>query len=117
MIPVAIAMIGTGARRPTVAFLGWFGPRGLASIVFAVLVLEEGGLPHEDLILTTIYLAIGLSVLAHGLTAAPLANRYAAWYESHPRDALPSLESAEVPDVRWRFGVGHSRVPDVNGPG
>jgi NhaP-type Na+/H+ or K+/H+ antiporter len=42
MIPVAIAMIGTGASRPTVAFLGWFGPRGLASIVFAVLVLEEG---------------------------------------------------------------------------
>ena len=37
------------------AFLGWFGPRGLASIVFAVLVLEEGGLPHDDLILTTTY--------------------------------------------------------------
>jgi sodium/hydrogen antiporter len=45
LIPVATAMIGTGARRPTLAFLGWFGPRGLASIVFAVLVLEEGGLP------------------------------------------------------------------------
>ena len=49
LIPVAISMIGTGARRPTLAFLGWFGPRGLASIVFAVLVLEEGGLPHDDL--------------------------------------------------------------------
>ena len=51
LIPVAISMIGTGLRRPTLAFLGWFGPRGLASIVFAVLVLEEGGLPHDDLIL------------------------------------------------------------------
>jgi sodium/hydrogen antiporter len=110
LIPVAISMIGTGARRPTLAFLGWFGPRGLASIVFAVLVLEEGGLPHDDLILVTTYVAIGLSVLAHGLTAAPLANRYASWYESHPREALPGLESSEVRDVRWRFGVGHSRV-------
>ena len=110
MLPVAAAMIGTGARRPTVGFLGWFGPRGLASIVFAILVIEEGGLPHDDLILVTIYVAIGLSVLAHGLTAAPLANRYAAWFESHPRDALPSLEGSEVKEVRWRFGVGHSRV-------
>ena len=117
LIPVAIAMIGTGARRPTLAFLGWFGPRGLASIVFAVLVLEEGGLPHDDLILTTTYVTIGLSVLAHGLTAAPLANRYATWYESHPRDALPGFESSDVRDVRWRFGVGHSRVPDLPGRG
>jgi NhaP-type Na+/H+ or K+/H+ antiporter len=106
LIPVAISMIGTGARKPSVAFLGWFGPRGLASIVFAILVLEEGGLPHDGLILTTTYLTIGLSVLAHGLTAAPLANRYAAWYESHPRDALPDLEGSEVQDVRWRLGVG-----------
>ena len=87
MIPVAIAMIGTGARRPTVAFLGWFGPRGLASIVFAILVLEEGGLPHDGLMLTTIYVTIGLSVLAHGLTAAPLANRYASWHESREAGA------------------------------
>src|SRR4051794_21726802 len=110
MIPVVIAMIGTGARRPTLAFLGWFGPRGLASIVFAVLMIEEGGLPHDGLILETIYVTIGLSVLAHGLTAAPLANRYATWYESHPRDAL-RLEGSEVRDVRWRSGMGHSRIP------
>jgi sodium/hydrogen antiporter len=115
ILPVSIAMIGTGARRPTLAFLGWFGPRGLASIVFAVLVLEEGGLPHDDLILVTTYISIGLSVLAHGLTAAPLADRYASWFESHPRDALPSLEGAEVPDVRWRFGVDHPRVNDRPG--
>jgi NhaP-type Na+/H+ or K+/H+ antiporter len=109
MIPVGISMIGTGARRPTLAFLGWFGPRGLASIVFAILVLEEGGLPHDDLILDAIYVTIGLSVLAHGLTASPLANRYATWYESHPPDALPRVESAEVQGVRWRFGLGDSR--------
>ena len=107
MIPVAIAMIGTGARRPTVAFLGWFGPRGLASIVFAILVLEEGGLPHDGLMLTTIYATIGLSVLAHGLTAAPLANRYASWHES--REVAPTFEGSEVQDVRWRRGSAHPR--------
>jgi sodium/hydrogen antiporter len=115
LIPVAISMIGTGARRPTLAFFGWFGPRGLASIVFAILVLEEGGLPHDHLILVTIYSTIGLSVLAHGLTAAPLARRYADWYESHPREALSSVEKSEVADVRWRFGVGNPRLPVPGG--
>jgi NhaP-type Na+/H+ or K+/H+ antiporter len=102
MLPVGIAMLGTGARRQTVGFLGWFGPRGLASIVFAVILVEEGGLPHDDVIITATVITIGLSVLAHGLTAAPLANRYAAWFESHPRDAQPKLESAAATHVRWR---------------
>ena len=102
ILPVAAAMRGTGARRPTVGFLGWFGPRGLASIVFAVILIEEGGLPHENLLVTTIVITIGLSILAHGLTAAPLANRYAAWFESHPKDSLPTLESLSTTHVRWR---------------
>jgi len=82
MLPVAIAMVGTGTRPVTVAFMGWFGPRGLASIVFALIVLEESNLPHEQTILLAIYLTVGLSVLAHGITAAPLASRYAAARES-----------------------------------
>ena len=86
MLPVAIAMIGSRARAPTVGFLGWFGPRGLASIVFAVIVIEESQLPHEHLIVNAIYVTVGLSVLAHGLTAAPLADRYGRWFEQHPRD-------------------------------
>ena len=52
MLPVAIAMLGSRARLPTIGFLGWFGPRGLASIVFAVIVVEESNLPHDDLIVT-----------------------------------------------------------------
>ena len=47
MVPVAIAMAGRGVRRPTVAFIGWFGPRGLASVVFALLVVERG-VPEEQ---------------------------------------------------------------------
>jgi NhaP-type Na+/H+ or K+/H+ antiporter len=102
MLPVAAAMICTGARMPTVAFLGWFGPRGLASIVFAVIVVEEAHLPGAATILTTTYVTIGLSVLAHGITAAPLARRYARWYESHSQDRLPVMESVPTPDHRTR---------------
>jgi sodium/hydrogen antiporter len=94
MIPVAIAMLGTHAGRPTLGFLGWFGPRGLASIVFAVIVVEESRLPHEHLIVLAVYLTVGLSVLAHGLTAGPTAGRYATWYESHPAEGRPAMESA-----------------------
>ncbi|GAA4487447.1 cation:proton antiporter [Rhodococcus olei] len=87
MIPVALSLIGTHPRVPTVAFVGWFGPRGLATIVFVILILEEpGDLPHEELLLTTAIITIALSVLAHGLSAAPLADRYATWFQRHPRD-------------------------------
>ncbi len=102
MIPVAIAMLGTRARAPTLGFLGWFGPRGLASIVFAVIVVEESTLPHENLIVLAIYLTVGLSVFAHGLSAAPLADRYARWYEQHPRDKAPPMESASTDVTRPR---------------
>ena len=102
MVPVAIAMMGSHARMPTLGFLGWFGPRGLASIVFAVIVVEESTLPHEHLMALAIYLTVGLSVFAHGLTASPLADRYGRWFERHPRDAGPLLESAPVEVTRIR---------------
>jgi NhaP-type Na+/H+ or K+/H+ antiporter len=102
MLPVAIAMLGSRARPPTIGFLGWFGPRGLASIVFAVIVIEESNLPHEHLLVLAIYLTVALSVFAHGLSAAPLANRYARWYGEHPRDKAPPLESAPTDVTRTR---------------
>jgi NhaP-type Na+/H+ or K+/H+ antiporter len=91
---VGIALVGSGARRQTIGFLGWFGPRGLASIVFAVIVLEESRLPHESLIVDAIYLTVGLSVFAHGLTAAALARRYGRWYERNqgrPMESAPAV--------------------------
>ena len=109
MVPVLIAMWGSHARSPTLAFLGWFGPRGLASIVFAVIVIDESDLPHETLIVQAIYITVGLSVLAHGLTAAPLADRYARWYERHPREHPPPMESAPAEVTRPRGPAGHPR--------
>jgi sodium/hydrogen antiporter len=103
MLPVAVAMLGTGARRPTVAFLGWFGPRGAASIVFALILLEERSLAHEELVLTTAFVTVGLSVLAHGATAAPLTRRYASWLEARQPGDVSGLESGEDTAVRWRL--------------
>jgi NhaP-type Na+/H+ or K+/H+ antiporter len=101
MLPVAISMLGSGVRPPTVAFLGWFGPRGAASIVFALLLLEDEPLPGEAIILTTAFVTIGLSVLAHGVTAAPLASRYADWHDRRI-DETP-VESAATEEARWRL--------------
>jgi NhaP-type Na+/H+ or K+/H+ antiporter len=76
MLPVALALSGTRLPPPTVAFIGWFGPRGLASVIFAVIALEE--LHGEaDRAVAVIGMTVLLSVLAHGLSAKPLADRYA----------------------------------------
>ena len=102
LAPVAVAMLGSGARPPTVGFRGWFGPRGLASIVFAVILIEESHLPHVQILLLATYLTVALSVFAHGATAAPLAARYGGWFARHPGDRRPGMESAPVEVTRTR---------------
>ena len=101
MLPVAISLWRTHARLPTVAFIGWFGPRGLASIVFAV-VVEDTYQAHTQTILTACYLTVGLSVLLHGLSAAPLVSRYAAWYQADADKHEPLIESAAAHEHRIR---------------
>jgi NhaP-type Na+/H+ or K+/H+ antiporter len=92
MVTVAIAMAGRGVRRPTVAFIGWFGPRGLASIVFGLLALERG-VPDGEVLLTTVVLTVSLSVVLHGLTSVPLVAAYHRWYTAHTA-ADPAAEEA-----------------------
>lgn len=75
MVPVALALIGSGTDRTTVLFIGWFGPRGLASLVFALLALEVIG-SGADGAVAVIAVTVLLSVLAHGVSSAPLAARY-----------------------------------------
>ena len=99
MVPVAIALLGSRSALPTVGFLGWFGPRGLASIIFALILVEEGGLPHDDLILAAAFLTVGLSVLAHGVSAAPLANAYAGWAENPSGEQTAPLEPSRVTEA------------------
>ena len=78
MVPVAISLIGTRQPRATVALVGWFGPRGLASVVFALLTVEELGHVNAGVLaaVDTMTVTILLSVVAHGITARPLATRY-----------------------------------------
>jgi len=76
MLPIALALLGSGIRLPTYLFLGWFGPRGLASILFVLLILEEVEIPHHAEILSITVITVALSVLLHGISAAPLANLY-----------------------------------------
>jgi NhaP-type Na+/H+ or K+/H+ antiporter len=87
MAPVAIAMIGSRCGRPAMFFIGWFGPRGLASVVFGLLILEE--LPATDpgvrTISSTIALTVLLSVLAHGITGRPLTT----WMARHNQSRAP----------------------------
>jgi len=75
MVSVALALAGRRLGRAAVAFVGWFGPRGLASVVFALLALEDIGHSAGPAV-TVIAFTILLSVVAHGLTADPLARRY-----------------------------------------
>lgn len=96
LIPVALAMIGTGFRWRTVAFLGWFGPRGLATIVFGLLALEElgRGSPFIEPVAGVLTVTVMLSVFAHGFTAGPLSRAYGRWAEHNhaPITVEPSVE-------------------------
>jgi NhaP-type Na+/H+ or K+/H+ antiporter len=102
IVPVAVALAGTGLRRDTVAFMGWFGPRGLASVVFALIAFEElhgdHSLPHAITELAT--WTIFLSVLAHGLSARPLAQMYGRRVKA--AGDIPELAGAPEPRVRRR---------------
>jgi NhaP-type Na+/H+ or K+/H+ antiporter len=111
MLPVAISLIGSRAKPPTVAFMGWFGPRGLASIVFAVIVVEESALTNGRDLLVAIAATVTLSIFAHGLTARPLTAAYARWREARPTAEEGAMEDQPAPElaVRWqRFGPGAS---------
>jgi NhaP-type Na+/H+ or K+/H+ antiporter len=102
MLPVAIALLGLGARAPTVAFVGWFGPRGLASIVFAVILIDDASVPHEQTLLLAVIATVALSVYAHGLSSRPLTERYARWYGSPPGGAAPAMERVPAAEHPWR---------------
>ncbi|HFD80575.1 MAG TPA: sodium:proton antiporter [Gammaproteobacteria bacterium] len=83
MLPVYLALAGSGVDNAGKLFIGWFGPRGLASIVFAVIVVDAN-LPNSGAIAMVVVSAILLSILAHGLTANPLARAYGARARMRP---------------------------------
>lgn len=96
MLPIAVSLIGTGVRPPTLVFLGWFGPRGLASILFALTVIEDTGREVDDELFVVVAWTVLASVVVHGATASWGARRYGAWYERH-RAAVHDDDMAEGP--------------------
>jgi NhaP-type Na+/H+ or K+/H+ antiporter len=109
MVPVAIALIGTHLRPATVAFMGWFGPRGLASVVFTLLALQEiehGG--SGGMLLQTVTWTILLSVVLHGISAPPLAARYGASIAKAGK--IPEKAPAGEPRIRLHDLAGRHRL-------
>ena len=78
MVPVAISMIGGKLDWKTVAFIGWFGPRGIASVLYLLMAVAAIGLEGYETVMSVIVLTIAISVYAHGISATPLSRRYGA---------------------------------------
>jgi sodium/hydrogen antiporter len=87
-----------------VAYIGWFGPRGLASIVFADLVATSG-LPEQGVIVPVVMLTVGLSVVLHGVTAPWGARQYGSWYATAVARDPGIREAAEPPEVAHRVQI------------
>ncbi|MFJ6749618.1 cation:proton antiporter [Streptomyces sp. NPDC091266] len=103
MLPVALALIGTRLKPASLAYIGWFGPRGLASLVFGLLAFEEQ-LPGTTLLSDAIAVTVGLSVLLHGASAPFLGKRYGEWFartlRSDPHLRENMLAADKGPDAR-----------------
>ncbi len=98
MVPVLVAMVGSGTLIETRLFLGWFGPRGLASILFALLVVEELDSAGGDTVFTVAAWTVLASVFLHGLTASAWSGRLARVIEQRG----PQAEQAHVPEMPTR---------------
>jgi NhaP-type Na+/H+ or K+/H+ antiporter len=102
--PVALSLAGTSLRARTVLFAGWFGPRGLASIAYGLVIVEEqAGLHGARTIILVMTATVLASVIGHGAAAAPLSARYGRWSEQLPADA-PELAATAEHATRLPFG-------------
>ena len=104
LVPVAIALVGTRLSRATVLFMGWFGPRGLASIVLGLVYLEQRAhQSDEPTIRLAVMTTVLLSIVMHGASAMMGIDLYARTIEMLPAGA-PEREAdhrvAELPSAR-----------------
>ena len=110
VVAVAIAMLGSNARWRTVAFMGWFGPRGLATVVFTILLIDAA-VPSGTTIASAAIVGVTLSVFAHGFTAPPLVARYARWWSSASAAPGTPMEAHPVAEHPVRQEIGGSIPP------
>lgn len=76
MLPVTVSVLGQRLRPATHLFLGWFGPRGLASILFALLLVDGAHVPHAEMLMDAVVVTVVFSVVLHGMTAWPGSEIY-----------------------------------------
>lgn len=76
MLPVALSLLGTGLSWGTISFIGWFGPRGIASVLYMLMVLIEFGPKGIEPVIAVITLTVLLSVFLHGITAVPFSRYF-----------------------------------------
>lgn len=107
-LATAAALVGARLSLSSVAFIGWAGPRGLASIVYAVLIAESGLIAGADEVFNVAAWTIFFSILLHGLTAAPLSRRYGRYVDRVLPDSAP--ERAEVSELPVRLPPHHGRA-------
>ncbi len=103
IVPAWLSMLGLNLSWHTIAFVGWFGPRGLASILFGLLIVERSAIMSIDLVFAIVVFTVLVSILAHGLTATPGA----AWYARHAdtmRDEPDIPELQPTSKMPLRFG-------------
>ena len=79
VLPILLSLAGSELALPERVFLGWFGPRGIASILFTLLMMDAFDLPNEDELLACVSVTVALSIVLHGVSAAPLAARIGRW--------------------------------------
>ncbi len=80
-LATAIGFIGAKTKWPTILFIGWFGPRGIASIIIVAIVVKEAGLASDDVLVFITSIAVAISVYLHGASAAPGATSYTRWQD------------------------------------
>lgn len=74
MLPIFVSLMGTGLALREKLFLGWFGPRGIASILFTLIMMDEFDFPGEEELLACVSMTVSLSIILHGISAAPLSK-------------------------------------------
>ncbi|MBM4241029.1 MAG: sodium:proton antiporter [Euryarchaeota archaeon] len=93
MLPVAISLLKTKLNRYSVLFMGWFGPRGLASLVLIFIAIEkQPTFPGEDTLMLAVLGTVLFSVFAHGISASTLSKRYSSKMDELTRDILEKSE-------------------------
>ena len=100
ILPVGISLVGSRLSRQSIFFLGWFGPRGLATIILAGIIIEESTLPGTELIVTVAMTTVAFSVYLHGMTAWYGSESYADWTEANESQAVSESEDVRESDVK-----------------